>query len=585
MTELNFDQLRAMTPNIKLAKDQYVSAFQASFANEILSRYQINNNSLRLCHFLAQVFAETGALTALVESLNYSASRLTSVWPTRFPTITAAEPYAHDEEKLGNFIYGGRMGNTSPGDGYLYRGRGLLQITGKSAYARFGAQLGFDLAGDPDQAFDATHCLEVAAAEWAASKWNGRSCNELADEDNIEGVTRAINGGLNGIADRRLWLAKAKSIWQELPQAVAQLASRAIANLDRTDLGSGAQSPPVAASAAASRAGNAFDAKQAVLLGQFVAAAYAMYDGDPNNLTPPQPSNFPPSYRLAATIQMRDFVLSSTGLVFYGFVAQSAADPNQFILAIRGTSNWMEWWDDANAGTKTPFKIPGCGSVGDGFSRIYDTMEVVEYPAGALTATAAPKSLKSEGGFSRQMAALVKRRSPAPPPTAAFASSAVVSVTGHSLGSALATLYALENAKTDQIRNLLLCTFASPRVGDQAFVTAFNSLGLASWRIDNAPDLVPKLPPQFLGFEHVDTLVSRSSSGKVKSSIACWHSLATYLSLIDPTLQADPDCRLAPSTAAAELRTAPFVGKPTATTGSTGAAAGAANLSVRTGAL
>ena len=202
---------------------------------------------------------------------------------------------------------------------------------------------------------------------------------------------------------------------------------------------------------------------------------------------------------------MQDFVLSNTAPVFYGVVAQSIANPDHFILAIRGTSNWVEWWDDANSGFKTPFKVDGCGSVGQGFARIYDTMEIVEYAAPSATAAAAPKSLKSEGGFSRQMAKLVAGRATRPSPTAAFASSATISVTGHSLGAALATLYALDNAKTDQIRSPLICTFASPRVGDRAFANAFNELGFTSWRIDNSPDLVPKLPPQFLGFEHVRT--------------------------------------------------------------------------------
>jgi predicted chitinase len=559
VTELNFDQLRALAPNIALAKDQYASAFQAPLVADILTKYEINRNALRVCHFLAQIFTETGALTTLVENLNYSASRLTQVWPARFPTMAAAAPYAHHAEKLANFVYGGRMGNTNPGDGFLYRGRGLLQITGKNAYARIGGKLGFDLAGDPDQAFGAAHCLEVAAAEWAASGWNGRSCNALADADDVVGVTRAINGGLNGIQDRRAWLAKAKSIWLAPPPALAQLSSRAIANLDGADFAAGAAASPEILSAATFGASQPFDPVKATMLGQFVAAAYAMYDGDPNNLMPTQPASFPPLYRLAASIHMQDFVLTSTGPVFYGFVAQSTANPNEFVLAIRGTSNWVEWWDDANSGSMQPFKVPGCGSVGDGFARIYDTIEVVEYPAAAPMAAGAPKSLKSAGGFSQQIAALVTRHAPAP--TAAFARSAVVSVAGHSMGAALATLYALDNAKTDQIRNPLVCTFASPRVGDNAFAQAFNNLGLTSWRIENSPDLVPKLPPQFLGFEHVDALVPVSSSGKVKISIACWHALATYLSLIDPSLQPDPDCRLAPQGASALLRTAPFVGK------------------------
>ena len=127
-----------------------------------------------------------------------------------------------------------------------------------------------------------------------------------------------------------------------------------------------------------------------------------------------------------------------------------------------------------------------------------------------------------------------------------------VEITGHSLGAALATLYTMENARTNNITNPALCTFASPAVGDADFVSAFNALGLTSWRIVNQPDIVPKLPPASLGFAHVNTLQQYSSVGKVKSSATCWHALATYLSLIDPTLQPDKACQLPSPTAQAE---------------------------------
>jgi triacylglycerol lipase len=256
---------------------------------------------------------------------------------------------------------------------------------------------------------------------------------------------------------------------------------------------------------------------------------------------------------------MQDFIIGSTGPTFYGFVAQSAADLNRFVVAIRGTSNGVEWWDDANAVLKTPFKIPNCGSVGQGFARIYDTLEVIERPLGAAASKAVPQSLKSEGGFSKQVSALVKRHAGATARAAGFGSSASVDVTGHSLGAALATLYTLENARTDQISNPLLCTFASPLVGDSTFAAAFNALGLTSWRIVNAPDLVPMLPPQFLGFAHVNTEQRFNSTGKVNSTPWCWHALATYLSLIDPTLQPGVDCRLMPAVAMLQLEVPPPV--------------------------
>jgi hypothetical protein len=182
--------------------------------------------------------------------------------------------------------------------------------------------------------------------------------------------------------------------------------------------------------------------------------------------------------------------------------------------------------------------------VGAGFARIYDTLAVVERSTGAATEAITPQSLRSIGGFSQQVANLVARRTAARAHTEGFPPAASVEVTGHSLGAALATLYTLENAHTSKIKNPALCTFASPAVGDSTFVAAFNGLALTSWRVVNAPDLVPKLPPELFGFRHVDTVQHYSSTGKVTPSLLCWHSLATYLSLIDPMLHPDPSCRL-----------------------------------------
>src|SRR5450631_2006055 len=93
------------------------------------------------------------------------------------------------------------------------------------------------------------------------------------------------------------------------------------------------------------RIGDSFDPATAVLYGQFIAAAYAMHDAAPNNPTPP-PLNVPTGYKLVAWVLMQDFIIGSTAPVFYGFLAQSEANPDQYVLAIRGTSGWVEWWDD-----------------------------------------------------------------------------------------------------------------------------------------------------------------------------------------------------------------------------------------------
>jgi predicted chitinase len=305
--------------------------------------------------------------------------------------------------------------------------------------------------------------------------------------------------------------------------------------------------------AALAPAAPTYDTAQATLLGQFVEAAYTMFSDNPGNLLPPASANFPPGYRLLAAVQMRDFVIGGTGPLFYGFVAQQHADPNQFALALRGTVGDIEWWDDFLSLGMISFRVQGCGSVGAGFARIYDSIAIVEYPtAAAVAAAAAPAPAAVQGSLADKVAALVARHRPA---AGLFGAAAItpptVAITGHSLGSALATLYALENVKRQLVHSPLICTFASPRVGDATFVGAFNALGLQSWRFANTSDVVPLLPPQFLGFEHVDAFIPLSSTGKVKPNLGCWHAIETYLSLIDPTLQPGSECRLPPHLQAA----------------------------------
>jgi hypothetical protein len=278
-----------------------------------------------------------------------------------------------------------------------------------------------------------------------------------------------------------------------------------------------------------------FDPKAAVSYGRFVNAAYMMYGADPANLTPRPSNDFPQDYELSAWVQMQDFILDSTAPVFYGFIAHSNQNPNQAVLAIRGTSNGVEWWDDSNSLGLAPFKVPNCGYVGLGFARIYDTLEIIERPPSvAGLAAATPHSLKQVGSFSAQVAAHLSRHAQASVSTRGAAAAPSIVVTGHSLGSALATYYAAENALVDKVQNPALCTFASPKVGDQTFVGVFNGLGLTSWRVVNKQDIVPYLPPLFS--HHVDTEQLYDSDNLVQPGFGCWHALTTYLHLIDPSL-------------------------------------------------
>lgn len=208
---ISLSQIAAFAPR---CTDNYLAAFAAG--QDVLDQYAISDSPLRVAHFLAQVLHESGALTLQFENLHYSPERLAVVWPRRFRPLGPLEPadYAFNPEKLANAVYGGRMGNTAPGDGYTFRGRGLLQLTGKDSYARATTllQLRFPLAPDftrdPDAVCAAAWCLHVAASEWAA-----RGCNAAADADDLEQVTRNINGGIIGLNERRAWLARTRLIY------------------------------------------------------------------------------------------------------------------------------------------------------------------------------------------------------------------------------------------------------------------------------------------------------------------------------------------------------------------------------------
>lgn len=175
----------------------YVAAFRDGEAD--LAAAGITTR-LRLTHFLAQCFHETGGLTILEESMSYSARRICEVWPRRFPTVFSAEPYARNPRALAEKTYGGRMGNSSEGsgDGYRYIGRGLVQCTGRESYEKFGRELGIPLAEKPELAIDPTWTLRIALAEWTEKR-----CNEAADRNDLVTISKRINGGTIGLADRR----------------------------------------------------------------------------------------------------------------------------------------------------------------------------------------------------------------------------------------------------------------------------------------------------------------------------------------------------------------------------------------------
>lgn len=170
------------------------------------------NTAPRWAAFIAQVAHESAQFTRLVEGLSYSVRGLMATWPSRFPNETTAKPFARNPERLANYVYGNRLGNGPPesGDGWRYRGRGLIQVTGKANYTVAGTALGLPLIAQPAMLERPTDAVRSAA--WF---WQSNHLNELADADSLdafEAITRRINGGTTGLADRVALWRKAQEV-------------------------------------------------------------------------------------------------------------------------------------------------------------------------------------------------------------------------------------------------------------------------------------------------------------------------------------------------------------------------------------
>jgi hypothetical protein len=287
---------------------------------------------------------------------------------------------------------------------------------------------------------------------------------------------------------------------------------------------------------------------QAVVYGQCVNAAYNLFKRDRTQLRPePGLKDVPAPYELVAWVNMSDFVFGDEMVKFYGFIGRNQGDRHDYILAIRGTEGWVEWLDDA-AIHLVPFtQVPHAGRVSHGFDKIYSTLKVIRRHGTAdgeskAAATAPPEVMS--GTFAEQLEQLADRleapdvqekirATPTARPRRTFV------VTGHSLGSALATLFVVENKDKNKFDVTTTCTFASPRVGNMQFARMFNQFPINSWRIFNSQDIVPRVPfhiPMIADYEHVNTPYEFSSSGKVKWNPLCWHSMSTYLNWLDEAL-------------------------------------------------
>jgi|GEM_PF-2372758 len=193
---------------------QYRAALLAG--NEVLAMYEINETAERLCHFLSQIAGACGDFTMLEESLNFaSAAAIRAVWPMRFPTLASATAYVGNPRALAERVYGDRFGNR-PGDGWRYRGRGFVQLTGRSNYREMGKRLGVPLEDDPALACHPDHALTIACESWMAKQLEGeRDMNRLADLNKLEALTYRMSGVHSDLDDRRQAFQRAWAVWGE----------------------------------------------------------------------------------------------------------------------------------------------------------------------------------------------------------------------------------------------------------------------------------------------------------------------------------------------------------------------------------
>jgi putative chitinase len=173
--------------------EQWVDAL-----NETFARFDIST-PIRQASFIGQCGHECGSFKVLEENLNYRAETLMKLWKSRFPTIEIANEYARNAKKIANKVYSSRMGNRdeASGDGYRFRGRGCIQLTGHANYFHAGQACGEDFVMQPDLV--ATPKYAAMTAGWF---WSTHKLNQYADARDYATMTKKINGGTIGLDDR-----------------------------------------------------------------------------------------------------------------------------------------------------------------------------------------------------------------------------------------------------------------------------------------------------------------------------------------------------------------------------------------------
>ena len=201
--QITTEQLRQILPQAGSRADLFGDPI-----NEALDLIHAEPTAHEIASFLAEIGHESCHLQRLEENLNYSADALAKIWPKRFNAAQAAQ-YARHPEMIANRVYAGRYGNgdEASGDGWRYRGRGLLQITFKDNCAACGAALGLDLVAIPELLLEPRN-----AALSAAWFWKSHGLDAEDDDDDVTRETRVINGGARGLAERQAIFKRAMEV-------------------------------------------------------------------------------------------------------------------------------------------------------------------------------------------------------------------------------------------------------------------------------------------------------------------------------------------------------------------------------------
>ena len=231
--ELQKEQLAALIPSNKNVDAWYKALI------EVMPKYGINTER-RAAHFISQCAHESGEFRIMEENLNYSEKALNAVFGRYFgaaPKRNAAE-YARNPEKIANYVYmdefrskGGQMGNVNEGDGYRFRGRGLKQLTGRNNYTNFGKSVG--MTAEEAAEYVATPKGAVESACWF---WDTNKLNTIADTDDVVKMTKKINGGNIGLADRQARYKKAMEVFGN-PVSLAEANDDDDNDMDVSDIG------------------------------------------------------------------------------------------------------------------------------------------------------------------------------------------------------------------------------------------------------------------------------------------------------------------------------------------------------------